>query len=125
MTRSKLSMRPRAAPANEPDPASIFAALFSAATDASNCIGMPVVIEDDALHAALKQKGHNLTTSARQQLAGDAGFFPCPERWDGRTSELRVISTGSADPRPTEQWDDHLWLSPTRLLLRDEQENKQ
>lgn len=126
MTRRKLSICPSAdnPEAPEPDAASIFAALFAAAQECAAMIGMPVVIEDDALHDALKGAGLNLTTPARQQAARRAGFTTFPQdSWHYHAPELRVISTGPADPRPVEAWDEHLWLSPARLLQHDHERN--
>ena len=124
MTRPKLSLAPRAV-APVPDAASIFAALFVAASECAGMIGLPVVVEDDALHDALKLAGLNLTTPERQQAAERAGFCTFPDRWHYHSPDLRVISTGPADPRPQAMWDEALWLSPARLLQHDKQENKQ
>ncbi|MGX7952831.1 hypothetical protein ACWPM1_09725 [Tsuneonella sp. HG249] len=95
--------------------------IAAAANECAALIGLPVAIDDDELHAALKAAGHNLTTTARQRLASEVGLHPFPqERWRWHDSELRVVCTAPLDPRPQERWDDCLFLTPQRLLQQEQ-----
>ena len=68
------------------DHATILRKLCAAATKCANLIGLPVVIEDDEIHAKLKATGHNLSAPARE--------------WKYYLPELRVVCTAPVDRAP-------------------------
>ncbi len=105
----------------ETDAPAILAALFAAAQECAGVLGLPVVLDDDEVHASLKAAGHALPIAKRQQLATAAGFHPFPSHpWKYHAPELRVLCTGPQDPRPQAMWDECLWLTPQRLLQTGE-----
>jgi hypothetical protein len=94
-------------------------ALANAARDCATEIGLPVALEDDAVHALLRATGHNPNAAARQRLGIAAGMHTFPVgQWSYHASDLRMFCTAPVDPRPQAAWDDILWLSPRNLLAR-------
>jgi hypothetical protein len=109
----------------EAEASTLLARLATAAHECAALLGLPVAIDDDEVHAALKAAGHNLTTPARQRLALAAGFYPFPTgTWRYHSPELRVLCTSPVDPRPVAMWDESLWLTAQRLLQTNGKENK-
>ena len=117
------ALLPEAEPVTDPAALALFQSLAAAARDCAREIGLPMALEDEAVHAALKAAGHNLTTVSRQSLGMAAGFHTYPQgKWGWRAPDLRVFSTAPFDPRPQAAWDDCLWLSPRQLLTRFDKE---
>lgn len=104
--------------ASETEVCTFVANLAAAAHDCAAVIGLPVVVDDEEVHANLKAVGHNLPIATRQQLAIEAGLHPYPANKWKYSSELHVLCTAPVDPRPQECWDEFLWLSPRQLLNR-------
>lgn len=97
----------------------LFEALAAAARDCAAEIGLPVALEDEAVHALLRAAGHNLNAPARQRLGSAVGLHTFPAgQWSYHAPDLRMFCTAATDPRPQAAWDECLWLSPRTLLTR-------
>jgi hypothetical protein len=88
-------------------------------------MGLPVALEDDAVHALLRAAGYNPNAAARQRLGIAAGLHTFPAgQWSYHAPALRMFCTAPIDPRPQAAWDECLWLEPRTLLTRIPEETR-